>query len=59
MPVPQAHQFSLEECIFQNVPDIFYFGKELMVIYTLLEQYFQTKDERLTDMMIDERADVS
>lgn len=27
MPVPQADQFPLEECIFQTMPHVFHFGK--------------------------------
>ena len=43
MPVPQADQVSLEECIFKTVLDIFHLGKGLIVIYTLPEQYFSKR----------------
>lgn len=54
MPVPQADQISLEECIFQKVPNVFHFGRELViVICTLSESYFLTEDKGITDTMID------
>lgn len=53
MPVPQADQISLEECIFPTMPCVFHFGSKLMVICTLPESYFVTDGKGITDMVID------